>query len=238
MLSLASFLSIAATTLGIVYDLLNRPKSFKQIRGEMTRIHKEIDDKVTRQALGQLIILDNFIKESQRTNPINQSTLTPNILSLANERRMLDANAGIVSTHRLALQDFTFKDELHLMTKTDIAFSNELINENPNIWGLDVAAFDPHRFLRMREAGDLARSQMTSVTNDIMSFGNDPYVCPDRFLATDDMKIMLMNLMYRYEFKYPEGVTSRPKNNKKHHSMLPCSTMPLLFKEKKAYDFS
>jgi cytochrome P450 len=90
----------------------------------------------------------------------------------------------------------------------------------------------------MREAGDLARSQMACVTDDMMPFGNGPHVYPGRFLATDGMKMMLMNLVYRYEFKYPEGVTSRRENGKGHHTMLPCSTMPLLFKEKKAYGFS
>lgn len=124
------------------------------------------------------------------------------------------------------------------MTGTDIAFSNELISEDPQLWGSDAANFDPHRFLRMREAGDLAGSQMTSVTDDMMPFGNGPHVCPGRFLATDGMKMMLVNLVYRYEFKYPEGVTSRPENGKGHHTMLPCSTMPLLFKDKRTYGFS
>ncbi|KEY72277.1 hypothetical protein S7711_00275 [Stachybotrys chartarum IBT 7711] len=214
MLSLASFLSTAATTLGIIYDLLDQPESFQEIKDEMAHVSKESGGKVTRQSLGQLVVLDSFIKESQRTNPINQ-----------------------ISTHRLALQDFTFKDGLHLPAGADIAFSNELISRDPDIWPDRATEFDPHRFLRMRQAGDLARSQVTSVTDDMMPFGNGPHVCPGRFLAVDGMKMMLLNMIYRYEFKYPEGVTSRPENGKGHHTMLPCSTMPLLFKEKKVYSF-
>lgn len=73
MLSLASFLSTAATTLGIIYDLLDHPESLKEIKEEMARFHKETEGKVTRQTLGKLVILDSFMKEGQRTNPINES---------------------------------------------------------------------------------------------------------------------------------------------------------------------
>ncbi|RYO97387.1 hypothetical protein DL765_011231 [Monosporascus sp. GIB2] len=214
MLSLASILSTAATLLGVIYDALERPEAFKEMKEEMARIYKETDGNTSRAALGQMVVLDSFMKESQRTNPINQ-----------------------ISTHRLAMQDFTFKDGLRLPAGADIAFSNELISEDPEYWGPDAAAFDPHRFLRMRQAGDLARSQVTSITDDMMPFGNGHHACPGRFLAADGMKLMFMNLIHRYEFKYPEGVTSRPGNGKGHHTMLPCSTMPLLFKEKKTYDF-
>lgn len=97
MLSLASFLSTAATTLGVVYDLLDRPDSFTKIKEEMARIHKETCGKVTRQSLGQLVILDSFMKESQRTNPINQSELST-MDEIRGSRRFCGAN-GEISIH-------------------------------------------------------------------------------------------------------------------------------------------
>lgn len=126
---------------------------------------------------------------------------------------------------------------MHLEKGVDIAFSNELISNDPDIWGPDAQSFDPHRFLRMRTAGDLANSQVTSVNDNMMPFGNGPHVCPGRFLATDGMKMMLLNMVYRYEFKYPPGVTSRPPNRKGHHTMLPGNEVHLLFKEKSVYGF-
>lgn len=75
-LSLVSLASTTATTVGVIYDLLDHPESLQEIKQEMARVRKETGDMaVTRQYLGQLVILDSFAKEAQRTNPINQSKL-------------------------------------------------------------------------------------------------------------------------------------------------------------------
>ncbi|KAI0150983.1 cytochrome P450 [Pestalotiopsis sp. NC0098] len=214
MLSLASVLGTASTTLMIVFDLMDRPESMKEVKEEMARVREECGEKVTRQALGKLVIFDSFIKESQRIKPINQ-----------------------LSMHRLAAQDYTFKDGLKVSAGTDIAFASELIGIDPDIWGADATQFDPHRFLRMREAGDLARSQATSISDDMMPFGNGNHSCPGRFLAVDAIKIIIMNLLYRYDFKYPEGISSRPANEDGHHTIFPSTTTALLFKEKKIHSF-
>jgi cytochrome P450 len=139
--------------------------------------------------------------------------------------------------HRLALNDYTFHDGLSIPAGTDIAFTNELISKDPGIRGPDATKFDAHRFLHIREGGDPTRAQMTSVTNDMLPWGSGPHACPGRFLAADGIKMMVMNLVYRYEFKYPKGITCRPENDRGHLTMGPCSTMSLYFKEKKAYGF-
>jgi cytochrome P450 len=72
-LSLVSLASTTATTLGVIYDLLDHPESLQEIKAEMARVSKETGPKMGRLALAQLVIFDSFAKESQRTNPINQS---------------------------------------------------------------------------------------------------------------------------------------------------------------------
>lgn len=136
--------------------------------------------------------------------------------------------------HRLALQEYTFHDGLHIPAGTDMAYTNELLSKDTDVWGPDAAEFDPHRFSRMRMREEAANSklQMTSITDGMLPWGSGPHACPGRFLAADGIKMMVMNLVSRYEFMYPEGVTSRPENEKGHLTMGPCSTMSLLFKEK------
>ncbi|KAI0145384.1 cytochrome P450 [Xylariaceae sp. FL1272] len=208
-LSLVSLASTTATTLGVIYDLLDRPESLKEIKDELRNAFGNFEAPVTRQALSELVVLDSFAKESQRLNPINQ-----------------------ISMHRLVQQDHTFKDGFRVSAGTDIAFTNEQLSRDPAIWGADGSTFDPHRFLRVREAGNLSQAPMTSVTHDMLPWGTGAHACPGRFLAADGIKMMVMNLIFRYDFKYPEGVTSRPKNDDAHLTMGPCAKMPLLFREK------
>lgn len=61
----------------------------------------------------------------------------------------------------------------------------------------------------MREADDLSCSRVTSLNDEMMPFGNGIHAYPDRSIATDAMEITLMNLVYRHEFKYPEGIPGR-----------------------------
>ncbi|KAI1318229.1 cytochrome P450 [Xylariaceae sp. FL0255] len=208
-LSLVSLASTTATTLGVIYDLIDRPDSLSEIKDELKQAFGNFEDKVSRQALSELVVLDSFAKESQRLNPINQ-----------------------ISMHRLVLQDYTFKDGLRIPAGTDIGFANKQISKDPSNWGTESGEFDPHRFLRLRRSGDLSRAPMTSVTHDMLPWGTGAHACPGRFLAADGVKMMTMHLLFRYEFKYPEGVTSRPKNDDAHLTMGPAAKMPLLFREK------
>ncbi|KAI0182295.1 cytochrome P450 [Xylaria flabelliformis] len=215
-LSLVSLASTTATTLGVIYDLLDRPDSLSEIKQELKQSFGGMGDKISRQALSQLIVLDSFAKESQRLNPINQ-----------------------ISMHRLVLQDHTFKDGFRVPAGTDIGFTNEQISKDSATWGEGGDKFDAHRFLRLREIGESAdsRAPMTAVTHDMLPWGTGAHACPGRFLAADGIKMMVLNLLFMYDVKYPAGVTSRPKNDDAHLTMGPAAKMPLLFRQKETYGF-
>ncbi|KAI8625045.1 cytochrome P450 [Xylariaceae sp. FL1651] len=85
-LSLVSLASTTATTLGVIYDLLDHPDSLSEIMQEMKRVFGGMEDKVSRQALGQLVVFDSFAKESQRLNPINQSRSPPSTIRSSREK--------------------------------------------------------------------------------------------------------------------------------------------------------
>ncbi|RYC56196.1 hypothetical protein CHU98_g10006 [Xylaria longipes] len=221
-LSLVSLASTTATTLGVIYDLLDRPDSLAEIKQELKQAFGNMEDKVSRQALSQLVVLDSFAKESQRLNPINQ-----------------------ISMHRLVLQDHTFKDGFRVPRGTDIGFTNQLISRDPANWGADADRFDAHRFLRLRNdgtSGDTAvsgdsRAPMTSITHDMLPWGTGAHACPGRFLAVDGIKMMVMNLLFSYDVKYPEDIMSRPRNDNAHLTMGPAAKMSLLFREKETPGF-
>lgn len=121
---------------------------------------------------------------------------------------------------------------MHIPAGTDVAFTNELLSKDPDVWAPNATEFDPHRFSHAGAATE-KQQPMTAITEDmLLPWGAGPHACPGRFLAADGIKMMVMNLVYRYEFKYPEGVSKRPENDKGHLTMGPCSSLGLLFREK------
>ncbi|KAK3296554.1 cytochrome P450 [Chaetomium fimeti] len=206
-ITIASIHSSAATALSILYDLMDRPESLAELQEEISKVLKQYGT-WTRQSLAALRIMDSFMKESQRVHTLQQLTL-----------------------QRMAVEPFTFKDGLHLPAGTQIALPNEMISLDPDLHE-DADTFDPKRFLRKREKIDPNKFHFASISEDMLPFGSGLHACPGRFLAQDVMKLMFIHLLTRYEFKYPEGVDSRPANIERHHNIMPNTGLSLLFKEK------
>lgn len=77
-LSIASTHTTTASTLSILYDLLDHPDDVKEIIQEIENVQAQLKSGLwTKQALSQLEKLDSFMKESQRMNPIGLGKQTP-----------------------------------------------------------------------------------------------------------------------------------------------------------------
>jgi hypothetical protein len=63
----ASVHGITLNGLSILFDLMDRPDSMAEMRGEISKVYAE-HGSWTRQALGSLRFMDSFMKESQRVN--------------------------------------------------------------------------------------------------------------------------------------------------------------------------
>lgn len=73
------------------------------------------------------------------------------------------------------------------------------LHENPE-------KFDPYRFYNMRqEAG--TKAQLVVTTPDHLAFGHGKHACPGRFFAANEIKIVLIYLLLRYDWKIAEGRT-------------------------------
>lgn len=51
-----------------------------------------------------------------------------------------------------------------------------------------------------------------SVSADSLPFGLGKYACPGRFFAAALIKQLLVELITKYEFRFPDGETDRPEN--------------------------
>lgn len=104
--------------------------------------------------------------------------------------------------NRIVMQPYTFNSSgLVLPSGIMTTAATAAIATDPDTFGRDSNHFDPRRFLKMREdnkAGARALD-MGAATEDSLGFGFGSQACPGRFLAVNQMKIMLAKLLTGWE---------------------------------------
>ncbi|KAK7737350.1 hypothetical protein SLS53_006653 [Cytospora paraplurivora] len=82
--------------------------------------------------------------------------------------------------------------------------------------------FDGLRHYRNRQlAGHATRHQFATTSDSNLHFGHGMFACPGRFLASNSIKMLLSNLLLRYDFRFPGGGTERPTNVHMHEYVFP-----------------
>lgn len=93
---------------------------------------------------------------------------------------------------------------------------------------------DPFRFSRLGENGgneaEDIKYSFTTVDNHFLPFGAGRHVCPGRFFASMQLKIMVAVIVLKYEFKFPGGKKIRPKDVVVDGFVMPPVKEHLLFK--------
>jgi cytochrome P450 len=70
--------------------------------------------------------------------------------------------------------------------------------------------FDAYRFYRLRQNAETRnRAHLVSATPEYLGFGLGKHSCPGRFFAETSIKLVLCNLLLKYDMKLVEGVTPR-----------------------------
>lgn len=90
--------------------------------------------------------------------------------------------------------------------------------------------FDPWRFHKIQETTG-KRSDMTTTTNEFLAFGHGRHVCPGRFFAAVELKLMMAHLILHYDVKCEQdGI--RPKDTWIGPTCLPDAKARLLFRKR------
>ncbi|EGD92135.2 hypothetical protein H112_00209 [Trichophyton rubrum D6] len=193
LLTLASIHTSSMATSNVMYDLCAHPEYFEPLREEMLSARRE-DGGWRKTTLTKLRKLDSFLKESQRMNPPSQ----------------LAFNRVVRST--LKLSDGTV---LPAGTHFNIA-SDAIMNDPAKLpGGGDPEVFDGFRYERLRSdpahPENANRFQLAMTDSNNLHFGHGKYACPGRFFASNEIKMIITELLLRYDFKYPEG-QERPRS--------------------------
>ncbi|OJD36251.1 cytochrome p450 [Diplodia corticola] len=138
-------------------------------------------------ALQRLRLMDSFIKESQRLQHEVRATMT-----------------------RLTRQAVTLSDGTTLPKNALIMVGTDMAMD-PAVFP-DPHAFNGRRFLEMRERpGQQNRWQLATTSPEHLGFGHGAHACPGRFFAANEVKVLLVFLLMRHDWKLPEGVTEKPE---------------------------
>ncbi|KAI0867315.1 cytochrome P450 [Hypoxylon argillaceum] len=207
LLTVASIHSSSATALATLLDLITYPESLAEIRDEIARVNAK-HGTWTRNALGDLRILDSFMTESMRLHSVAQLTM-----------------------QRYAASQVTFKDGLRIPAGTQISFANHQVNLDSDLHP-QAEHFDPKRALRKREQIDSNKFHFASVSDDAINFGSGFHACPGRFLAQEALKMMFIHLLMNYDLKFPDESTVRPPDIKRNFNSMPNFKAPILFRER------
>lgn len=182
----------ALTAIHAIYDLCAHPEHMEELRDEAI---KEIGTNGwTEGSLLKLRKMESFLRESGRTN-----------------------SAGIVSFQRLVLSPISLSNGYTIPGGTHICAAADARSRDPVLYD-SPSEFRPMRFYaplgaetRVSSGVDAANLFSSIATGDSW-FGVGRQACPGRWYASAQIKLVLCLMLIRYEFKFPDGQTERPKN--------------------------
>ncbi|KAI1385879.1 cytochrome P450 [Hypoxylon trugodes] len=189
-LIVAAMHTSAITAIHALHDLCAYPEWIEELREEALR---EIStDGWSNNSLLRLRKMESFLKESGRTN-----------------------SAGIVSFQRLVISPTTLSNGFTIPAGTHICAASDARSRDPALYDSPLE-FRPMRFYsssRNSEPSDVyAANLFSSVMAGDSWFGSGRQACPGRWYASAQIKLVLCLLLIKYEFKFPNGQTGRPKN--------------------------
>ncbi|KAL4879214.1 cytochrome P450 [Aspergillus karnatakaensis] len=203
----ASLHGILMNGVTILYDLVERPEALREIREEIARVEEANGEKGwNRQSLGSLLALDSFMKESQRLHTFQHYTM-----------------------QRIALQDHTFKDGLQIPAGTWLQMSSRMHGSDPTIVP-DGDKFDPMRWKKLRENGDVTKNHFASVHDEMLPWGSGAHACPGRFLVQDVLKLIFIHLLSKHDLAFENG--ERPADWDDNTGTMPNTGANILVKER------
>ncbi|KAG7052141.1 hypothetical protein JMJ77_0002749 [Colletotrichum scovillei] len=178
--------SIHTTTTTIVqclYDLASRPQYLPALRQEAQEVTEQHGNVLNRRAASKLEKMDSFVKEVQRF-----------------------CSPDLTTFQRKATAPVTLSNGFHIPKGARIEVATGAINADADLYD-NPSEFDGLRFYKKRQESDEARSkfQVLSVSKLDLSWGYGRAACPGRFLADLLIKMVLVEVLKRYDIKMPEG---------------------------------
>ncbi|CDO73437.1 hypothetical protein BN946_scf185013.g72 [Trametes cinnabarina] len=191
-----------------IYHLAEHPEYLQPLREEIEPILRE--EGWTKASMTKMWKLDSFLRESQRLNGLNLTSLI-----------------------RKAQKDVVLSNGVLIPRGTLMVAAAYSTHHDDDVYA-DAMMFDPFRFARKREAeGESAKHQFANTSVDYVPFGHGKHACPGRFFAANELKAMLAYIVLNYDIKLG-GDGKRPANLHWGWAILPDPNAEVLFRKRQA----
>jgi cytochrome P450 len=130
---------------------------------------------------------------------------------------------------RVALGDVQISDGTRIRKGEILAVDagnmwDPAVYENPNKW-------DGYRFLKLRESAEGQHTaQLVSTSPNHLGFGHGQHACPGRFFAANEVKIIMAQMLLKYDFKLSDG--AEPKLRRSGFSVGADPTMKMMIRRR------
>ncbi|KAF3015943.1 hypothetical protein E8E14_012049 [Neopestalotiopsis sp. 37M] len=191
-----------------VYDLCMHPEYMADIRAETRAALASENMQWTLETVKKLHLLDSFLKESLR----------------------LFAPEGLAIT-RKAMSSFGLSDGTWIPKGTYIAVAGEGMALDPEFYP-DPEKFDGRRFLDKTTGLPLSpEREFHGIEQGNGMWGNGRLTCPGRHYASALSKIIVANLLLRYDISLPSGQTELGPGSELDANLLPDMTQMIVLTE-------
>ncbi|KAJ4422541.1 hypothetical protein N0V82_002769 [Gnomoniopsis sp. IMI 355080] len=195
-LTFAAIHTTVLTATNAFYNLAAVDESvLAELQDEAKQALSENDWVFTSKCLQSMKKLDSFLRETLRMNP-----------------------ASMASFQRKLLKDIRLSNGQFIPAGATIEVPAVAVNNDPELFP-NPEQFDPFRFSRIRDEAKAdgsdqiaALNQFVSVNQTSLTFGFGRHACPGRFFAANEIKMILANVLMRYEVRMPGGRTERYPN--------------------------
>lgn len=170
-----------------------------------------------------MVKLDSFLKEIMRCYP--QSASTQNQQLIKHHKPVLTLPAA--AFQRKVMKPFTLPNGQTVPAGVIIEVPSHAVNNDESIYA-HHETFDALRFYRIRKEAEAALggtmspddaaaeaaagNQFASVTETSLAFGYGRNACPGRFLAANEIKMILATALLEYDVAMPPGCDGRYEN--------------------------
>ena len=133
---------------------------------------------------------------------------------------------------RVVLKDTMIEDQYLLKKGSILLIPSAELHNNISVWGPSFKDFDPQRFMQKRDGGKQPASAYRA-------YGSGASVCPGRFLATNEIMIILVIMVLKYDLRPVTGGSWPLPKSRPHITtsiLTPVEDIPLTITERKGYE--